>query len=136
MINSNDSRCEDIKDKFMNVYERGLEYLRNWMSSLEEFKIFKWMKLNDKPTWDQIKITIVYLRKKNVQIDDSLLFDQFSTLNTFMENVDMEFKNKLSSVKWIDYFKKVNASLSSEFLKICSFIFAIPSHICECGKSV
>jgi hypothetical protein len=41
---------------------------------------------------------------------------------------NVEFSRKISSDKWVDYFKQANEHLSSEFLKICSFFFAIPSH--------
>lgn len=128
--NSTDPKSDIIKSEFMNVYDRALEYLKNWMSSLEEFKNFKWMKLQDKPTWNEIEKSIMYLRAKNVIIDDVLLFYQAANLNTFVENMNgsLEFKRKVSSEKWLKYFEQVNTSSSSELLKICTFIFAIPSH--------
>lgn len=78
-----------------------MEYLNNWTSSLKEFKNFKWMKLKDKPTWDEIEETLLYLKMKNVEIDDTLLFDQSCNLNIFLESMKTndEFSRKVSSDK-------------------------------------
>ena len=64
---------------------------------------------------------------KQVQINNSKLFDQFCNLKTYASELDEE---EVSLAKqWVKFFKKCpNPELNSELLIICHFYFANPSH--------
>ena len=64
---------------------------------------------------------------KQVQINNSKLFDQFCNLKTYASELDEE---EVSLDKqWVKFFKKCpNPELNSELLIMCHFYFAIPSH--------
>jgi len=76
--------------------------------------------------FDEIQSCIQYLQSKQVQINDSKLFDQFCNLKTYASELDEE---EVSLDKqWVKFFKKCpNPELNSELI-ICHFYFAIPSH--------
>jgi len=77
--------------------------------------------------FDEIQSCIQYLQSKQVQINDSKLFDQFCNLKTYASELDEE---EVSLDKqWVKFFKKCpNPELNSELLIMCHFYFAIPSH--------
>lgn len=132
IIRNNDEnpRSATIKFEFLNVYERGISYLNKWTSTFEQFKIFEWMRLNVEPSWNSIEESVQYLKENGVQIDECLLFDQSINLKIFVKDManNTEFSEMLLDEKWINYFKCRTDSTTSEFLKICSFFFAIPAH--------
>jgi hypothetical protein len=75
-----EAEVQNLKKEISDVYSRCIQYLTDWMKPFIEFEPFKWMKLRDllKKDYKYEDIEdINYLRKKNVDIDDSRLFDQF-----------------------------------------------------------
>ena len=125
-------RSTTMKDELVHVYERGILYLQKWTASFQEFKIFEWMLLEDKPSWDNIENCILYLvEEKGLQINDSMLFDQLKNLNIFLDEIkktNNEFATLSADLKWVKYFEERTEAASSEFLKICFYFFAIPGH--------
>jgi hypothetical protein len=77
--------------------------------------------------FDEIQSCVQYLQSKQVQINDSKLFDQFCSLKTYASELDEE---EVSLDKqWAKFLKKCpNPELTLELLLICHFYFAIPSH--------
>lgn len=78
------------------------------------------------------------LFKRNIvqknEINESLLFDQFSNIKKFYEENHENFKDLTISEKWVQLFKKQPDDYCSEFLKICHVFFAIPAHNANCER--
>ena len=87
------------------------------------------MSLNTKPLWTDIENSILFLNKYDLQLNDSLLFDQSQNLNLFLSQMEKneDFSSLLSDKKWVKYFEQRSYDTSSELLKICMFYFAIPA---------
>ena len=71
--------------KFANLYERCL-YLCKWMKPMEEFACFKWMALNEIPSWKDVEPCLEYLIGKGVDVDDAKCFDQICDSKQFVES--------------------------------------------------
>lgn len=61
-------------------------------------------------------------------INESLLFDEFSLLRKFYQNKKDTFEVKSVSERWVDLFEGKSEAFCSELLKICYVFFAIPAH--------
>ena len=91
-----EDECNNFPSEVANLYERCLEYLLmngKWMKPMEEFACFKWMTLNEIPSWKDVKPCLEYLIGKGVNVDDAKCFDQICNLNQFVESYlqDEEF---------------------------------------------
>ena len=75
------------------LYERCLEYLCKWMTPMKEFGCFKWMTLNELPSWKDAEPCLEYLIGKGIDVDDAKCFDQICNLKQFAESYlqDKEF---------------------------------------------
>lgn len=97
--------------------------------NIEEYQVFNWMCLENEPEWSDIEKTIQYLKEKKVDIDDSVIFDEFNNLRNFIksfnEKTKQEWQARSCCDKWVQYFQK---RPPSELLKICTYCFAIPGH--------
>jgi len=127
--NYNQSGVSNLKKEMLNVYDHGLCYLKKWTVNFDQFNCLKWMSLNTKPLWTDIENSIVFLNKYDLQLNDSLLFDQSQNLNLFLSQMEKneDFSSLLSDKKWVKYFEQRSYDTSSELLKICTFYFAIPA---------
>jgi hypothetical protein len=88
------------------------------------------MSLKQPPVWSEIEETIVFLASKNVQINDSLVISQFSSLKKFVhENAEESYQCLLCHEKWQVFFKlNQNVEVISEFLLMSQFFFC---HTCS-----
>ena len=68
-----------------NNYVTCHDYLKKWASSLESFDIFSWMLLDTLPAWEQIQSSCLVLKNKGVNIDDNILFCQWSTFKILLD---------------------------------------------------
>lgn len=99
-------RSAVVKKDMINVYQRAGEYLSKWTKHFEEFYIFKWMELKNIPSWEAVEKSAIYLEAKDVDLDDTLLFDQYVNLKSFLKEHEheMNFAEILSEQKWTKYF--------------------------------
>ena len=88
------------------------------------------MLLEEKPSWDKIEKCVEYLSEKGLTVNYSLIFDQAINLNNVFDTIkdNEHFSNLSADLKWVKYFEGRNKTTSSEFQKITSFFFAIPTH--------
>lgn len=133
-------RKEEISDQIKHTfyeevdefYDTAITYLTKWSVSTNQFYVFDWMSLLEPIAWRDVEETIIYLSDKNIQVDDSLLFDQLTYLKKKIE----EFKNSISnwgnqiaSEKWQFFFSvSIHHEQHSELLKLAQYVFAIPAH--------
>ncbi|KAL0852636.1 hypothetical protein ABMA27_016911 [Loxostege sticticalis] len=111
--------AESISNEFISVYKACEDYLMEWITPLEDFKVS----------------CIEFLRIRGVEIDDVKLHDQFCNLISFLKSKSNEdeayFDLKLHE-QWTIYFKSVkNIECFSELLKICEFYICISAHNVE-----
>ncbi|CAH1163556.1 unnamed protein product [Phaedon cochleariae] len=119
-----------LKKNFLFVYERCYEYLYEWTKPFESFENLKWMNLKNIPSWESIQESITFFIDKGINIQESLLFDQFCNLKNFLKSSlkDDSFNHLLSHEKWTKYFNDIHVEENySEFLKICQYFFAVPA---------
>ena len=74
-----------------------------------------------------------YLAKKNVDVDDAKLFDQYQNLCKFvlsrLETDEVVLFEMKAHEKWTKYFKhRRTIEFYSELLKIAQFFFCIMAH--------
>ena len=101
------------------------------MKPMEEFACFKWMILNEIPSWNDVEPCLEYLIGKGVDVDDANCFDQICNLKQFVESYlqDEEFIKLPTHKKWCKYFdQSKNITCHSEILRIVQFFFAVTSH--------
>ncbi len=129
--------CDQFKVAVLDIYERAIEYIEQWLGPFEEFQVFTWLNLKklheEDVKYDTILISITYLQSKNVEINDSKLFDQFCALKNFLKTdprAKKLFELECIDEQWSFYFNcciNVDAQCS-ELLTIAEFYFAIPAH--------
>ena len=69
---------------------------------MEEFACFKWMTLNEIPSWKDVKPCLEYLIGKLVDVDNAKCFDQICNLKQFVESYlrNEEFVKLPTHKKW------------------------------------
>jgi hypothetical protein len=126
-----EQKCIHFKKQMAEFYNTCLEYLQKWILPLEELKCFQWMKMQNLKNikFKELDSCLHYLRRKNVKIEESKLFDQFCNLKQYAANLSEEdYKSPLDR-QWVNFLKAhPNSESNSELLQICQFYFAIPSH--------
>lgn len=122
----------------LNVYDHSLCYLKKWTANFDQFNVLKWISLKTKPSWTDIENIILFLNKYDLQLNDSLLFDQSHNLNVFLSEMEKneDFSSLLSDKKWVKYFEQRNFDTSSELLKICTFLLRHTCSKCHCRKNI
>lgn len=126
-----DSEIKILKKNFLYVYERCLQYLENWTRPLNDFKLMQWMNLRKQIEWKDVQNSLEFFQEKNVNINESKLFNQYCNFKTFLETAIKtdDFVRLQSHQKWQKYFEAYpDEEASGEWLKICQFFFAIPAH--------
>ena len=106
-------------------------YLCKWMKPMEKFACFKWMTLNEIPSWKDVEIFLEYLIGKVVDVDNAKCYDQICNLKQFVESYlqDEEFIKLPMRKQWCKYFDQCkNILCHSEILRIVQFFFAVTSH--------
>ena len=128
--------CNKFKVAMCNVYERALQYIEDWLAQFKEFEVFQWLDLkkvheND-ITYESILLSVTYLQSKNVEINDSKLFDQFCGLKNFLKSdrAKILFNFQTIDEQWASYFNSCTNvdSQCSELITVAEFYFAIPAH--------
>ena len=108
-------------------------YLKMWTTPLEKYSVFSWMTLEKNPEWQDVQKTVEYLKTKNVDINDTFLFNQITTMKTILtsELQSSDFKHKIASEKWVIIFSKLEMEFAEQYLdlyRMCEYIFSIPGH--------
>lgn len=118
--------CQKFKSEAKEFYQTCTDYLEKWSAPIAEFACFNWMdfdKMND-VQFDAITESVIYLQTKNVDIDDSKLFDQFCLLQSYVSTLNLEDEVEALDARWCNFFKKFPLpDQNSELLKICNFFF-------------
>lgn len=124
----------NFKEDVSKFYGTCVEYLSKWSSSFSPFFVFDWMLLKRIPKWEDIEKTVVYLNEKQIEIDDSILFDQFGILKNFIAENLKKWNDENEAPlqcheKWVSFFKHCdNLQQYTEMEKIAKYLFAIPAH--------
>ena len=98
---------------------------------MEKIGCFKWMALNEIPSWKDVEPCLEYLIGKRFDVDDAKCFDQICNLKQFVKSYlqDEEFIKLPTHKKWCKYFdQSENIGCHSEILRIVQFFFAVTSH--------
>lgn len=125
------AECEEFNTEISLVYESTMQYLQKWMVQYKDFSVFKWMKLDGIPTWEEVEQTLIFLNETTtVKIDDVKCFDQFANFREFCKTIISGGKENITNTNdiWCRYFNANTLALHSELLKIAEYFFAIPSH--------
>lgn len=136
--------CNEFIESMLSVYEKSKEYLLKWSESLRILENFEWLnfKVGKKLEYKSIEETVKFLTSRNIQINDSKLFNQFVNLKNFLASKEKETKdlkeaffNQCSSAKMCDFLAH-NECLEtcSEILRIAQYFFTIPSHNANCER--
>jgi hypothetical protein len=72
------SFMEEVKE----FYSTAEAYLTKWMATLSNLNVFSWMLLTDVPSWTSIEESCQYLNEKGIDVNDSLLHNQFNNIMT------------------------------------------------------
>lgn len=132
IINKEDeNRKQEFKKCTHDFYNEIKRYIEEWMKPLKQFEKFDWMflpKINNNTEWTLIEDTVLYLKDKNIDIDDAKLIDEWVNLKAFCQNLTEQDKLLNSNQLWVQFFKTPNANLYSELLKIAQYFFCIPAH--------
>ena len=104
-----------------------------WTTPLEKYSVFSWMTLEKIPEWQDVQKTVEYLKTKNVDINDTFLFNQITAMKTILtsELQSSDFKHKIASEKWVIIFSKSEMEFAEQYLdlyRMCEYIFSIPGH--------
>ena len=78
-----EQECDLFMSDVSSLYDSCVAYLDEWTTSFAEFKCFDWMLLSEIKEWDNVERCVRYLAKKNVDVDDAKLFDQYQNLCKF-----------------------------------------------------
>ena len=70
-------KCELFMSDVSSLYDSCVAYLNKWTTLFAKFKCFDWMLLSEIKEWDNVEPCVRYLAEKNVDIDDTKLFDQY-----------------------------------------------------------
>ena len=128
-----EQECNLFMSDVSSLYDSCVAYLDEWTTSFAEFKCFDWMLLSEIKEWDNVERCVRYLAKKNVDVDDAKLFDQYQNLCKFvlsrLETDEVAFSEMKAHEKWTEYFKHCRTiEFYSELLKIAQFFFCIMAH--------
>ena len=61
-----EDECNNFLSEVASLYERCLEYQCKWMKPTEEFASFKWISLNEMPSWKDVEPCLEYQIDKGV----------------------------------------------------------------------
>ena len=128
-----EQECDLFMSDVSSLYDSCVAYLDEWTTSFAEFKCFDWMLLSEIKEWDNVERCVRYLAKKNVDVDDAKLFDQYQNLCKFvqsrLETDEVAFSKMKAHEKWTEYFKHCRTiEFHSELLKIAQFFSCIMAH--------
>ena len=128
-----EQECDLFMSDVSSLYDSCVAYLDEWTTSFAEFKCFNWMLLSEIKEWDNVERCVRYLAKKNVDVDDAKLFDQYQNLCKFvlsrLETDEVAFSEMKAHEKWTEYFKHCRTiEFYSELLKIAQFFFCTMAH--------
>lgn len=85
--------------------------------------------------YEDVEKTVLFLKEKNVNIDENLIFDQYVNLKKFLSYQDSEYFKQDSNKKICDFFNSnTNVAGYSEMLKIVQYFFSIPGHNANCER--
>lgn len=126
---------ENFKLEIKLFYETFVEYLNKWMQPLEKFEIFSWMMLKEKPEWKDVESSLDFLKEKHIEINDTFLFDQVTTIRKIVE-VELENNNnnwqlKNAAEKWSFVLLNMTKEYLEQYqdiLKICEYLFSMSGH--------
>lgn len=126
---------EDTKNQFkqccMDFYTEIKSYITTWEKPMHDFNQFDWMMLGniteDSP-WSEIEKTVLFLKDRDIEIDDSKLIDEWVNLKAYSLNLSDEEKKLSTNQLWQMFFKTKNAHLYSELSRIAQYFFCIPAH--------
>jgi len=129
-LENNDISTTDFRTEIKMVYASCIEYLQKWIKDFEDFSCFQWMSLEkNMKSFSNVTLSLEYLSKMGVVIDDVKLFDEYEILKEYCKNINDDcFSNSLTT-QWCNFF--ISRSMigdSTELLKICSYVFAILAH--------
>lgn len=130
-----ESAEKSFKEEVTKFYDTCVEYLSKWSASYSPLlSVFDWMLLKTVPKWESVEETVSYLKSKEIEIDDSILFDQFSILKNFVEESLHKWNDENKTPlqcheKWVSFFKSCDClQRYSELIIIARYLFAIPAH--------
>lgn len=132
-----DRKVASMKKLFVEIYERGFQYLQSWTEPLKEFHIFNWLTFEKKPNFEDIQECLTFLTNQGFKsFNENLLRNQYTNWEKFynLKFNDAAFQSLNVSEKWLEYFKIQKEGQYSELLKLCSLYFCIPANNAVCER--
>lgn len=126
-----ENKKKEFKKCSLDFYNEIKTYIEGWMEPLKQFDKFDWMflpNINENTQWSVIEDTLIFLKDRNIEIDDTKLIDEWVNLKSFSQNLSQQDKLLNANQIWLQFFKTPNAHLYSELLKIAQYFFCIPAH--------
>ena len=77
--------CDLFVSDVSSLYDSCVAYLDEWTTLFAEFRCFDWTLLSEIKEWDKIESCMRYLAEKNVDIDDTKLFDRYQNFCKFVQ---------------------------------------------------
>ncbi|XP_046746421.1 uncharacterized protein LOC124411372 [Diprion similis] len=105
IINKEDQNTKQESKKCTHDFYKEIKtYIEEWMKPLKQFEKFDWMflqKINNNTEWTLIEDTVLYLKDKNIDIDDAKLIDEWVNLEAFSQNLSEQDKLLNSNQLWV-----------------------------------
>lgn len=80
-------------------------------------------------SFSYITLSLEYLSKMGVVIDDVKLFDEYEVLKKYCKNFNEDSFSESLTTQWCNFFmSRSMIGDSTELLKICQYVFAILAH--------
>lgn len=107
-------------------------YLEKWIKNILLFLLLSiddFTKRNEKFLKFYLDLSVEFLSKLNISVDDVKLFDEYEVLKEYCRNSDNIFFSESLTTQRCNFLKskEVNGDIT-EFVKICQFVFVILAH--------
>lgn len=130
-----DEKVDSFHKSVQGFYQAGITYLNLWAKSFDRANSFKWLTLQDGPTWEEVEesaLTVISVVPDSIDLDQ--LFDERSALAQILQKLKPKWdalpieERPKTQEKWKDIFEtfsKNNVSFLNIF-KIVEFAMCLP----------
>ena len=100
-------KTKEFSNECLLSLKEALNYLEKWSNQYRRYENFKWISLDKEPNWNEIENSIKFMINNGCDdINDSTCMNQFSYLQTFYRQFNVDLNDKSLNKKW-KYFLKL-----------------------------
>lgn len=119
-------------DSLKKFHQKTLTYLNKWTKWLDDMKVFSWVSLTEKLSWNNVECAALWMVGRNYfdSNDMDKLFNQFALLEQFVRNNKTSIDNEQSvDKKWVYIFRAFTEKSMpfAQLLKVVEFALVIPA---------